>query len=126
MAPGRSSIAMDELISEYRDAALTHRTASRAGDHEKANSAYERLASIVREVRKRSDEEKTVFLELLSDPSIEVRGWAASHALEFAPDRAEPVLEEIASGPESLEEFSARIVLQEWRGGRLQFPMTVR
>ena len=42
--------------------------------------------------------------------------------LELAPDQAEPTLEEIASGPESLEEFSARMVLQEWRGGRLQFP----
>ena len=76
----------------------------------------------MRELRRRGEAEHTAFRELLNNPNLDVRGWAAAHALELAPDQAEPTLEEIASGPESLEEFSARMVLQEWRGGRLQFP----
>jgi hypothetical protein len=119
---GPDSIAIDQLLEDYKDAAMAHRHASREGDQERANPAYERLASVIRELRNRTEKEQEAFLDLLDDPSIEVRGWAAAHALEFVPDRAEPVLERIASGPESLEEFSARMVLREWRGGRLRFP----
>jgi hypothetical protein len=111
-----------DLISEYEEAAMAHRTASREGFSDEANDAYDRLASVIRELRGRSDSDRTVFLELLHSPRLEVRGWAAAHALEFAPESAELVLQEIADGPESLEEFSARMVLEEWRSGRLRFP----
>lgn len=122
MASQPPSASAEHLIEVYRDAAIAHRSATREGDYKRANLAYERLMSVVRELRDRSNNEREVFLDLLDDPLIEVRGLVAAHALEFAPDKAEPVLEEIASGPESLEEFSARMVLQEWRQGRLRFP----
>lgn len=117
-----SSTPIDQLLEDYKIAANTHRVASREGDHERANQASERLASVVRELRNRTEKERAAFLDLLDDPNVEIRGWAAAHALEFAPDRAEQVLEQIAAGAKSLEEFSARMVLQEWRAGRLRFP----
>ena len=109
ISPNLNSLPIERLIAVYREAAKIHRAASREGDHEKANPAYERLAGLMREWRRRGEAEHTAFLELLNDPSLDVRGWAAAHALEFAPDQAEPILEEIESGPESLEEFSARM-----------------
>lgn len=108
---------LEALLAEYADAALTHRRASREGKHKIANRAYERLSAVVRELRGRGADAQSALLRLLNDERIEVRGWVAAHVLEFAPDRALGVLEEIASGPASLEEFSAKVVLQQWRSG---------
>lgn len=113
---------LDSLLAEYADAAVTQRRASREGKHKVANPAYERLSAVVRELRARGPDGPDALLRLLSDPRIEVRGWAAAHALEFAPERASAVLEEIAAGPSSLEEFSAKMVLQQWRAGSLRAP----
>ena len=62
------------------------------------------------------------MLSLLDDDRVEVRGWSAVHSLEIAPEKAERVLDAIAAGPMSLEEFSAKMVLREWRSGTLPFP----
>jgi hypothetical protein len=106
---------LDALLKEYADAALVHRTASREGKHKIANRAYHRISTVMRELRERGPHALSALLRLLEDERIEVRGWAAAHALEFAPDRAVHVLECIASGPASLEELSAKMVLQQWR-----------
>ena len=108
---------VDALLKEYADAALLHRTASREGKHKSANQAYDRIAAVIRELTERGPRAKDELLRLLDDERIEVRGWAAAHALEFEPDRAARVLENIASGPPSLEELSAKMVLQQWRTG---------
>jgi len=114
---------LEVLLTEYADAALTHRRASREGKYKTANRAYTRLSAVVHELRTRGGAvAQGALLRLLKDERIEVRGWAAAHALEFAPDRALVVLEEIASGPASLEEFSAKMVLQQWRSGILRAP----
>lgn len=108
---------LDSLLAEYADAALIQRRASREGKHKVANPAYKRLSSIVQALWMRGAEGHEALLRLLDDPRIEVRGWAAAHALEIAPKRAIAVLNELASGPPSLEEFSARMVLQQWHAG---------
>jgi hypothetical protein len=115
-------VELDQLLAQYADAALTHRKASRDGKHKIANHAYDRLSAVVRELRERGPDAQKALLQLLHDERIEVRGWAAAHALEFDSERAASVLEAIAAGPASLEEFSAKMVLQQWRGGNLQFP----
>jgi hypothetical protein len=115
-------VALDALLKEYAEAAVAHRAASHEGKHKIANRSYHRIAAVLRELKNRGPSAQKALLHLLDDERIEVRGWAAAHALEFAPDLAEPVLESIASGPPSLEEFSAKMVLKEWRAGRLQFP----
>ena len=73
-------------------------------------------------LRDRGIEGENGLLTLLRHERLEVRGWAAAHALDFASDRALPVLEEIAAGPASLEEFTAKNVLQQWRNGTLRRP----
>lgn len=116
---GKSTL--EELLQVYREAALEHRSASRSGDSRKANRAYLRLIAVIRELRRRGPDAHKALLRLLEDRRTEVRGWAAAHALEIAPKQAVKVLEEIASGPSSLEELSAQMVLREWRSGRLEF-----
>lgn len=109
------------LAYRYADAALKYAAAVREGDHRSANSAYDEMASIVRELRAGEFAQATLDV-LMLDSRLEVRGWAAVHALEFNPKFAEEVLEEVAAGPQSLVAFGAGIALQEWRAGRLQFP----
>lgn len=117
-----SELDVEELIAGYGAAALQHRVASRKGGYKVANRAYERLVSRFREIRSRGLHAQKQFMRLLQDDRIEVRGWAAVHALELDPDGAAKVLDSIASGPPSLEQFSASMVLQEWRSGNLKFP----
>jgi hypothetical protein len=117
-----SQVTTEQLLKEYCDAAVVHRQASKAGKYKKANPAAELIASIVRELRSRGPAAHAELLELLNDERVEVRGWAAGHCLEIAPQRAEKVLESIATGPKSLEEFSAQMILREWRAGRFKFP----
>jgi hypothetical protein len=48
-------------------------------------------------------------------------GWAAFHALEFAPKEAVPVLEALSKS-RGISGFDAEITLKEWRKGTLKFP----
>ena len=108
---------IDQLLAEYADAAVAHRTASRDGTPEVANGCYKRIRVVVRRIGEEPSA-REAFLRLLDDERVEVRGWAATHALEFAPDRAAATLDAIAAGPTSLEEFSAQMVLREYRAGK--------
>jgi hypothetical protein len=91
-------------------------------DSRNALAAYDDLDEFVtrsrwtaRRANERGPHARDELLRLLDDERIEVRGWVAAHALEFAPERAARALEDVASGPPSLEEFSAKMVLQVWR-----------
>jgi hypothetical protein len=107
------------LIARYRDAARRHGVAktSRA-----ANRAAVELAGIHRELRAHGSAALEQIMPLLQDQDASVRGWAAAHALQFAPQQAAAVLEELAAGPFGPIRASASMTLREWRAGRLQFP----
>jgi hypothetical protein len=116
-----SSLTDAELIGTYRTAARVHLAHSAVGAYKKANPEAEIIAACYRELRGRGPRSQATLLTLLDDDDAAVRAWAASHALEFAPDLAEPVLIELEQGG-SLAAFSARMTLREWRAGRLVFP----
>ena len=113
---------VEQLVGRYAKAAMAHGRATEAGDHKKANRAYDELAAIYRELRRRGPDAQRALLPLLNDPEPGVCAWAASHALEFAPVEGEPVLRALESIPKSLVSFSAKMTLQQWREGKLQFP----
>jgi hypothetical protein len=111
-----------EVLTEwYVDAAATHRRATAAGDHHAANVAHDALAVIHRGLRARGLIGERALLFLLHHADDAVRCWAASHALEFAPEKAEATLTRLAAakGPVA---FTAKMVLREWRAGNLSFP----
>ena len=116
------SADFEALLAEYGDAAVVHRRASEGGKAEVANRAYARLSAVANELRSRGPGGRDAFLRLLSDPRAGVRVWAATHSLSLAPEQATAVLEEIASGSSSLVEFSAKMVLQQWRAGTFRAP----
>lgn len=110
------------MVAKYAKAASLHGRATREGDQELANRSYQRMARVCRALRERGPDAQSALLPLVSDPDPAVRGWAASHALEFAPEVASQALSELASGPPSPERLSAEVVLREWRRGALKFP----
>ncbi len=115
-----SSLTDTEIVARYRTAAIAHLAHSAKGAYKKANPEAEIIAACYRELRGRGSRSQAALLTLLDDEAG-VQVWAGAHALEFAPDLAEPVLIELEAG-ESLAAFNARMTLREWRAGRLVFP----
>jgi hypothetical protein len=111
----------EELIRLYAKAAHDHREALEGRDPKSGNEAADMVATIYRELKNRGRVAHSLLLPLLDEPDAGVRGWAAAHALEFAPERGEPALEALSKEPRLLG-FSARTTLKIWREGNLMFP----
>ncbi len=69
-----------------------------------------------------SADRQAALLPLLDDINAHARAWSAAHALEFAPERGEAVLNRLASGSPSLVRLNAEMTLSEWKKGSLAFP----
>lgn len=108
------------LISGYKRAAVAHDRALELGNEKIANVQHDRGMSAYRALRLKTPEGPASLLEMLDDPEPAVRSWAAVHSLEFAPGRAERVLEELAllGGVRAL---LAKLALKEWHEGKLRF-----
>lgn len=112
---------MNELISEdYIVAARAHGVASVKGDHKKANEAYDRLITTLNRLRQTPDKGAIVLKEILKNKDAHVRCWAATHLLPLDETIAVHTLEQLAADSESLAGFDAKMVLREWRAGRLK------
>ena len=118
-----ASSTTEELVEAYRRAAAAHRQASAArdGDHKTVNRHHDAVATIYRELRSRGLSAQLALVPLMQDANVGVRCWAAAHGLEFAPERAEPVLGELAAD-ETLLGLVAQTTLEVWRDGQLKFP----
>lgn len=115
---GLDALSTDELVARYALAAKVHGEATVTGG-QPANKEADFIAAAYRELRRRGSE--SALLSLLESEDENVSGWAAAHALEFAPEQSEPVLVRLAESP-GLLGFDARMTLREWRAGRLRFP----
>lgn len=115
-------VEVPTLIERYVDAAGRHGRASQDGSHEEANAAYEDLARLYGELRKRGPEAQQQLQPLLAHPDAFVRVWVGAHALEFAPEEGEATLRKLSETDPSLAGFDAKVTLEEWRAGRLRFP----
>ena len=113
--------ATTTLIEAYRAAAAAHGAATEKSDYRKANRHHDVVAAIYRELRTRGDAAQLELLALLDDLDPHVRGWAAAHALDFAPERGERVLRRLASSGGAVG-LNAEMTLREWTKGSLSFP----
>lgn len=105
---------------KYALAARQHGEGTRRGDSRATNKAYVSLMKALAELRESPDRCQNALLALTTDADEEVQAWAATHLLPLSEQHARGVLERIANGPQSLLQFSAKIVLQEWNAGRLR------
>lgn len=102
--------------------AMEHGRCMENGNFRKGNAAFDRMMAVLAELRQRVDRGESVLVELLDHPDGWVTLEAATHLLPLREELASTVLEKIASGPRSMIEFNAKMVLQEWRKGALKVP----
>ena len=105
----------DRFISE----AIEHGQCVESGEFRQGNAAFGRLVKAVGELRGHADQGEAVLTALLAHPNGWVRLGAAKYLLPLRAELASTVLENLASGPQSHMEFDAKMVLNEWRAGRL-------
>lgn len=115
------NMAINKLLDVYASAASLHASSTISGDYRITNKQADIVADVYRELRSRGLECQRSLLNLLSHADKGVRGWAAAHALEFAPEDGLPVLESLSTDPGILGHES-QMVLEEWRKGTLKFP----
>jgi hypothetical protein len=87
--------SLEQLVSEYEQAASAHGRAILAGDHEEANRHYGIIAAVSGELKRRGGEGQRLLLLLLNSPDPEVCFCAAVDALDFAPELAEQELRKL-------------------------------
>jgi hypothetical protein len=108
-----------DLKDRYIAAAAEHGRCTESGDYKKGNAAFDRMKAALAELRGRADRGESILMELLDHPNGWVRLDAATDLLPLRADLASTILENLASGPQSQLEFMAKMVLREWRAGRL-------
>lgn len=111
----------EAIISNYVEQAIAHDRATEEGNSDAANKAYDKNMEALKELRKLPDKGKVILSRLLSHENVGVRVSAATHLLPLDEKKAVRVLEEVSKLP-GLVAFDAKMVLQEWRAGRLQIP----
>jgi hypothetical protein len=113
-------MTVDELVAEYEIEASLHGDLLARGDIAASNRAATEVASIYRELRQRGGDTRMALLPLLEAGHPQVRGWAAAHALEFAPEAGEPALEALSNEKWPIGS-TAEMTLKVWRRGELRF-----
>jgi len=103
----------------YIAAAAEHGRCTESGDYKRGNAAFDRMNAALAELRGRADRGESILVELLNHPNGWVRLDAATDLLPLRADLATTILENLASGLQSQLEFMAKMVLREWRAGRL-------
>lgn len=109
-------------IDRYRAGAEAHGAATETGDHRRANACYRSLIRALAEMRRSPDRGLACLAPLLADEVPSVRCWAATHLLTLDEATAIETLEELATAQSPFVRFDAKMVLEEWRAGRLKIP----
>ena len=104
----------------YVAAAAEHGRCTESGDYKRGNAAFDRMKAALAELRRCADRGESILMALLHHPDGWVRLDAATDLLPLRADLASTILENLASGPQSQLEFVAKMVLREWRAGRLK------
>src|SRR5262249_7895868 len=107
---------------QYAADAAQHGLCTESGDYKRGNVAVDRLMATAAKLRKGPDRGEAVLVRVLNHPSGWVRLWPATVLLPLRAELASTTLEDLASGTQSKLEFDAKMVLREWRAGRLKMP----
>ena len=103
------------LVEEYRRAAIAQAEAMSHVKPRVANRHADVMYEIARILRLRGLSAQERLLPLLLDENDDVRMWAGAQALEFAPEKAVPVLERLEQSTTGSRRTTAHYTLKEWR-----------
>jgi hypothetical protein len=112
---------MQPLIKRYAEAAAQHYSAISAGNSALAKRADADLFRALKELRALPDHGISDLISLSGHADVGVQVWAATHLLPYAEGMATSILE-FACVQKGFAAFDAKMVLREWRAGRLVVP----
>jgi HEAT repeat protein len=119
--PTLPDMSVAELVARFADACLREFWARHTGSdddpmgQELQNKIIDEVGAIIRELSSRGALDR--LLPFLDAPNIVLRGSAASATLRIAPERAVPVLEEIATQKNGADSFWASQALKAHERG---------
>ncbi len=116
-----SSFSLESLLELYERSAVKHGAYHAEGDYRKTNREHDNLVNLYSEFKHRGLEAQRSLLDFINSDVLSVRVWAAFHALDFAPDIAEPALQYIVQNAHGVPTLHAEIILKEWKSGNLNF-----
>jgi Domain of unknown function (DUF2019) len=114
------NLSARKLVTAYANAATRYGRALSSYNFKEANRQADRISELYLALCERGAEGRRALLPLLNHIEFGVRLWAAAHALEFAPELAEPVLDKLMSA-HGLQSQIAAATLREWHSGDLHF-----
>lgn len=110
---------IESALSSFKIASANQVEATEIGDYVKGNKAYSQIIKILKFLK---DNDKLNKLEaLLHDSNVGVRMFAAYGLLQVYPDRAVPILVEIAHRKD-IHSLTASTTLEQWHQKCLVFP----
>lgn len=107
----------NKLIKEYTESAISHGEATLKGDFETANKAHDSILKIYKELN--NSNQLQFLIGLLKSENSSVRVWSAAHLLAESETEALETLEDITK-EDSIIGFNAKMVIKEWKAGRLK------
>ena len=110
---------LKKLKDKFILAASKHGDATNSGDYKLGNKQVDIIDSSYKELVK-TIEGRESLRDLMSNPNLSVKLWAASVCLPFFTIEAEKVLSNVSKDA-SLIGSSAEITLREWKKGNLKF-----
>ncbi|HSI33061.1 MAG: hypothetical protein ACAI43_15735 [Phycisphaerae bacterium] len=110
----------DDLLTEYRRLASDHGRFTLSGDADRANSAYDRLRTVYRDLESVGSLRALIAFRDDADPWVQI--WSSAHTLRFDAPGALLVLENLLTADAPLVGLTARSVIDEWARGTLTFP----
>lgn len=106
-----------KLMTAYTNAATRYGHALSRCDFKEVNRQAARLSKLYLAIRSQPHDSRVeMLLPLLNHIQLGVRLWAAAHALEFAPQLAEPVLHRLMNA-KGLASQIAAATLRDWHSG---------
>lgn len=117
----RNDETLSSLAISFANAAAKRGRFLDGADARRANREHDELVAMYRELRRRGRDAQMQLLPLLRHEEADFRLATATRALEFAPDEALRVLEELARHPMHVA-MSAHMTTELWRRGELRLP----
>jgi hypothetical protein len=107
----------ESAINAIIESSKRHSDATDIGDYKTANKNYNVIQKAVTYLRE--NDGLSELKNLLTNDEISVKVWVATFLLKHYEQDAVTVLEDVAKKSIPQHSFNAKMVLQEWRNGRL-------
>jgi hypothetical protein len=112
--------ALETIIEEYANACLKCDEAQDLADYKTGNKNFKIIQKIRKELKLNPENGIEKLEHLLEHPNDYVRLETATSFLPINTEKAEKILNDIAS-KRGLNSFTAKMTLEEWHKGNLKF-----